>query len=201
MEDKLLNLGLNQDDILDAQLAIVEESITMYNLFYATSYSIDTIPNSLLALIALNTLMTTQGWDDSYNAKFDTQTIKTIQSVYGEKYREYGGIEQTNAAILEDETNVDNAEFIDTRTEVLFAGLFVVYQLTHEALAQEDGRKYVGVITRQDDKVRKTHQPNNNRFWEVGTRHDFAHDFNCRCTYLYFKSPQEARRAGFSQFS
>jgi len=205
MEDRLTNLGLNEGDLVDAQLEIVNESIAVYNETYQTNYTIDTIPLVILSFIALNALMTLNGWNRDYRNRFDTQTIDLIKSVYGEEYESYGGITDTNQTIVDNriQEGVEFTEdvqqsFIETRADVLFAGLFVSYQIAQQQLADNDGRTFVGAVTRRDGRVRPTHRPNDNRYWERGTRPDFSHDYGCRCTYFYFSTEQEAQDAGFS---
>jgi hypothetical protein len=215
MEEQQLRLGLSEDDILDAQLEMVNESVAVYNDLYGTNYTIDTLPDAVLSFVAINTLMTLNGWNNQYTNDFDADTIQILESVYGEGYREYGGIVETNRKIVnnneeeltdtpentDEQVEQNQEKFIETRTEVLFAGLFVSYQITQSLLADNDGKRYVGVITRDDGKVRREHEPNNEKYWERSTRRDFSRDYGCRCTYFYFATEEGARQAGFTKFS
>ena len=46
-------------------------------------------------------------------------------------------------------------------------------------------RTYVGVVTKNDDRVRPEHRKNHMKYWLKNTRKDFSKDFRCRCFYLY----------------
>lgn len=211
-QEQLLNLGFTPDEINDIQLNYVDESLSVYNQIYGTDYTLLTLPNFILAYVALNSLMTLYGWKSSYAKRFPPETLVIMQTVYGESYKQYGGIAQTNANILKESTGSvgraianmtpdDRAKFVDVRSAVLVAGLIGVYQLIQNELAKYDSRNIIAVITRNDGKVRPEHQVNNMRYWSRGSRRDYSHDYNCRCTYLYFRSEEEAKQNGFKPFS
>lgn len=210
--EQLLNLGFTPEEISDIQLNYVDESLNVYNQVYGTTYTLNTLPPFLIAYIALNTLMTLNGWRPEYAQRFPPETLQIMQEIYGDQYRQYGGIQATNAKILqEDEGSVarsinnmtpeDKERFIDIRTAVLVSGLIGIYQLIHRELSKLDNRNIIGVITRNDGRVRPEHQPNHMRYWTRGSRRDFSHDYNCRCTYLYFRSEEEANQNGFRPFT
>ena len=73
---------------------------------------------------------------------------------------------------------------------------FTLYRFYEGKLATVFGAKYVGAISRRDNKVRPEHQSNDGTFWKRGLK--FPHkDYNCRCTYIFFKKPEDAIKAGF----
>lgn len=46
-------------------------------------------------------------------------------------------------------------------------------------------RAYVGVVTKNDSRVRPEHKKNHMKYWPKATRKDFSKDFGCRCFYIY----------------
>lgn len=196
---QILNLGLDEQELIDIQLEYVQQAINNYNDLYGTNYTIDTLPEYLISFFALNALMSINGWDKSYLDRFGAETVALLPEIYGEDYTNYKGIASTSQKQLEGIETVDEIpdDFATSRALAVGTGLFVIYHVVTKVMAREDGKNYVGVITRRDNRVRPTHRPNDQRFWKVGTRRDFSQDFGCRCTYFYFDNPDQARQAGF----
>jgi hypothetical protein len=198
---QILNLGLDEQELIDIELEYTQQALNSYNDLYETNYTLDNLPAYLLAFLALNALMSINGWDNSYRDRFSPETIELLDGIYGEDYTKYKGIASTSASQLKGIENIDEIpdSFVESRALAVGAGLFVVYHVVNRVLAREDGRNFVGVITRRDNRVRPTHVPNDKRYWEVGTRKDFSQDFGCRCSYFYFATEEEAKQAGFNK--
>lgn len=202
MNQQILNLGLDEQELIDIELEYTQQALNNYNDLYETNYTLDTLPEYLLAFLALNALMSLNGWDKSYTDRFSPETIDLLDGIYGEDYTKYKGIASTSAKQLKGIENIDEVpdDFAESRALAVGAGLFVIYQIVTRVLAKEDGRNFVGVITRRDNRVRPTHRPNDHRYWKVGSRKDFSQDFGCRCSYFYFNNEKEAKEAGFNKF-
>lgn len=197
MEEQALT---NQDII-----QIVEEAtalaITEYNSLYGEDKEASVDLSVFVLGFAIVTLF-------GYNALTARQDIPNdIKKKVQEKFSpEYEGVHQTTRSIIANEaekigrelTPKEIQKILDQRKiEIADSIANTVNQEVTSQLAEEDGKRYVGAITRMDSRVRPDHVKNNNKYWLASTYRPWS-DFGCRCTYVWFNTSEDARQAGFS---
>lgn len=197
---KIQTQGIDKKSLTDLQNLVALEAITTYNSMYGTAYTLQNIPNELKQYLELFIAITLYGWGETLDKDIKPATMDLLKSVFGDKAEEYKGINETIKNLLEgkDLSQIDQQAFAKTRAEVLFAGIFGAFNIVTGFLAQTDKRDWVGVITMNDGKVREEHFLNHRKYFSRFLKQPW-NDFNCRCSYRFYKTEQEAIKAGFSK--
>lgn len=196
MEDQVLT----NEEFLALLEQIASETTTEYNLKYQSDKTID--EETILYLLAFGVVVLF-----GYNAlKGRTDVRKDIKDrVLGSFPKDYKGIKETSKQELNDlikklgrqPTAKELEQFRKQRIEKIVDGAYYSTRNELERIyAEQDGLSIVGAITVGDNRVRDEHRDNDQRYWRAETYQPWT-DYNCRCTYVYFGSPKEAREAGF----
>lgn len=197
---KVQTQGIDKKSLTDLQNVVALEAISKYNEMYNTNYTLQNIPDELKQYLELFVAITLYGWGETLNKDIKPATMDLLKSVFGDKAEEYKGINETIKSLLEgkDLSQIDQEAFAKHRTEVLFAGIFGAFNIVTGFLSKTDNRNWVGVITMNDGKVREEHFLNHRKYFNRSLKQPW-NDFNCRCSYYYFKTEEEAKKAGFSK--
>ena len=184
-------------DITDKQLysimseTIIPDSVTMYNDFYNTNYTMQTLPtatkNQLLDLC--NLTITGSG------------VYRGVDNTLAERiYGLYQKIAQNKKVTIDDYASVpDNVKkelwfdlkknnqtiLLQSRTD-LISKIIANNSLNTvvATLAKEDKRGFVGVYTRNDSAVRDSHAVNEGKYFDTSLKQPWT-DIKCRCTYIF----------------
>lgn len=199
--NKVQTFGIDKKSLLDIHKSIYEEAINEYNSQYGTDYSLHSLPDYLQEYLEAFVAVTLFGWADISNKGYSAATVDLLKSVFGNEAEQYQGINQSIQDQLSDKEldQVDPNAFAKDRADKLFGGLFGSFNVVMVSLAVADKRdNLIGAITMNDGKVRDTHIPNHRRYWRKGLQQPWF-DFNCRCSYFFFKTEAEAKAAGFTK--
>lgn len=197
---KVQTQGIDKKNLTDMQNSVALEAINTYNDMYNTTYTLQNIPNELKQYLELFIAITLYGWGETLNKDIKPATMDLLKSVFGDKADEYKGINETIKTLLEgkDLSQIDQEAFAKNRAKVLFAGIFGAFNIVTGFLATTDKRDWVGVITMNDGKVREEHFLNHRKYFNRSSKQPW-NDFNCRCSYRFYQTEQEAINAGFSR--
>jgi len=210
---------MTPEEIQNLVLSYSEESINAYNDNYGTDYTIETAPDNVQEFIALFILISYFGWREQFLNDFNKETIEDMQEAFGENYADYKGINNTtNVELANLEENIlleikaqkmnqqqatayaqqQVDEFNNRRNETIKNGAIGAALALTYLLAKTDGKPWVGAITKNDERVRGSHQTNHRRYWLASSYRPW-YDFGCRCSYEYFATEQEAENAGYTK--
>jgi hypothetical protein len=178
-----------------------QESITEFNALYGTNRTIDDDTMDYLLAFAVVSLF-------GYNALFArTDIAQPIKNdVLRQFDKEYKGINATTQRELENlakkltEEELENQMdgFRARRTKEITDGVyFTTKNELQSVMAEDEGLVFVGAITVGDERVRKSHRPNDGKYWRA-SRYQPWRDYGCRCVYSWFRTAKEAREAGFT---
>lgn len=182
---------------------IARKTISVYNKIY--NESVDVNSDLFKELVAAYTLISLYGWK-GVEKTYSDPVMFILRKVFPVGYE---GANKTTVTRLnalktrveEDEADVnDVTQFRSTRVKEIIEGssISLFQSITALAAMQTDRYKYVGAITREDNRVRPKHVRHNRKYWPVGSYSPWF-DYGCRCRYFYFKTVKEAVRAGFTE--
>lgn len=196
--EKIQANGLNKQALQSFDKDIKELAVDIWNEEYGTQYPYttfdkkDQFPTAFIAV-------TLYGMDEL--SKFDPDVQEQIKEIF--KDEEYQGIDSTTQKKLEKTDGSQEAvdSVYESRKQEIFNGLFFgLYRYYETSLADKSGMQFVGAISLRDGKVRPRHVANDGHFWKKGLQNPWR-DYNCRCTYKWFKTADEAKAAGFTQLT
>lgn len=193
---------ITNQQLIDLVEASAREAVQEYNIMYGTDYSIN---EEIIDLLLAFTIISIYGYQALVARQDIPQDIK--QQVLDRFKPDYKGIENTTREqidnlvaskgrdLLQDELDI----LYKNRNQTIIEGAY--YGISNQLmalLAEEDGRIYVGGVTVGDLRVREQHQQHDDKYW-LASRYQPWYDYNCRCTYIFFKSRKEAEQAGFTR--
>lgn len=183
------------EEIIKASEIYYYEAIEVYNRKYGRDYNFENEQAFIVAYIVTVLYGTRRGTESA-----DDPVIRElITANFGADYEGvYATTDRQLEQLLENGgEEADLVEFWDARAVVIATALVVgIFQSTQLYLGIKDNKRYVGGITRGDDRVRPKHREHDRRFFEEGSRTPML-DYRCRCRYEYFDTKEDAINAGY----